>query len=137
MSLVARVARRELSRPLCLEGRALLLNTSRFSSSGRRLRRLKPARSRWNTEFKMPDVGGLGEVFEPDEDMNEYLKKVSLSPWVPTPDPVARRVLDLLNANKDDVRQYSFGGEKAGSLPMLFQLFFSHIVCSIHVSRLM
>jgi hypothetical protein len=61
----------------------------------------------------MPDTGGLSEAFEPDEDMNEYLKKASLSPWVPTPDPVGRRVLDLLNANKDDVSQCIVGGEKA------------------------
>lgn len=109
-------ARREL---VYLEKRALLLNApsvlqrQHFSSNDdssaprRRLRRLKPVRSRWDTEFKMPDTGGLREAFEPDEEnIADYLKKASLSPWVPTPDPVARRVLDLLNANEDDVSLY-------------------------------
>ena len=132
MSLSTRVARRELSRPLYLERRALLWNASRCYSSGRRLRRLKPARSRWDTEFKMPDVGGLGAAFEPDEDMNEYLKKVSLSPWVPTPDPVARRVLDLLHANKDDVSQYFFlAVRQAGNLPMLSIPTFFLLTCCV------
>lgn len=112
MSLARAAARRGHVR---LEKRALLLPTilqqqhQTFSSNmdpspRRRLRRLKPTRSRWDTEFKMPDTGGLREVFDPDEDnIADYLKKASLSPWVPTPDPVARRVFDLLNATEDDV----------------------------------
>jgi len=109
--MLSRVAQRGLVR---VEKRALLWNLpnsirqAQFSSekkaAPKRLRRLKPLRSRWDTEFKMPDAGGLREAFEPDEDdFADYLKKVSLSPWVPTPDPVARRVLDLLNASEEDV----------------------------------
>ena len=120
MPTIARVVRREITR---LETRALLLigptvlqQQQRFSSKEpssprRRLRRPKPIRSRWNTEFKMPDTGGLQEAFQPDEDnFDDYLKKVSLSPWVPTPDPVARRVLDLLHANEEDVSRFDMSG---------------------------
>ena len=36
------------------------------------------------------------EPFAPDVPMDEYLTRVAtLSPWVPCPDPVARRMLDL------------------------------------------
>ena len=114
-AMLARIARKEL---VCLEKRAVLwnaphviiqhesfaTNAAASASSPRRLRRLKPTRSRWDDEFKMPDTGGLEEAFTPEEDnFGDYLKKVSLSPWVPTPDPVARRVFDLLNAGPDDV----------------------------------
>jgi hypothetical protein len=111
--MLARIAYKKL---VCLEKRAILLNaphaiilhesfaTKGAAASPRRLRRLKPTRSRWDNEYRMPDVGGLEQAFTPDEDnFDDYLKKVSLSPWVPTPDPVARRVLDLLNAGPDDV----------------------------------
>jgi hypothetical protein len=110
--MLARLARKELVR---LEKRAVLLNaphivqqqrtlTATDAAAPRRLRRLKPKRSKWDTEFQMPDTGGLREAFTPDEDnFDDYLKKVSLSPWVPCPDPVARRVFDLLNAGPDDV----------------------------------
>lgn len=107
--MLARVVRKEL---VDLQKRAVLLHAPQLlqrqtfatDTAPRRLRRLKPVRSRWDNEFKMPDTGGLREAFTPDEDnFDDYLRKVSLSPWVPTPDPVARRVLDLLHAGPDDV----------------------------------
>ena len=55
-----------------------------------------------------------GGVFVPrDEtgqemDMQEYLKFASLSPWVPCPDPVARKLLELTRLGSNDVRMNLF-----------------------------
>jgi hypothetical protein len=38
--------------------------------------------------------------------MDEYLKFASLSPWVPVPDVVARRCLDIAKAGPDDVSNF-------------------------------
>lgn len=38
-----------------------------------------------------------------DVSMEEYLKFASLSPWVPVPDAVARRCLDIAKAGMNDV----------------------------------
>lgn len=35
--------------------------------------------------------------------MDEYLKFASLSPWVPCPDPVARKMLDISQIGPEDV----------------------------------
>jgi len=40
--------------------------------------------------------------------MDEYLKFASLSPWVPCPDPVARKMLDITQLGPDDVH-YELG----------------------------
>lgn len=40
-----------------------------------------------------------------DITMEEYLKFASLSPWVPVPDVVARRCLDIAKAGPDDVSE--------------------------------
>ena len=40
--------------------------------------------------------------------MDEYLKFASLSPWVPCPDPVARRALDVAKVGPEDVH-YELG----------------------------
>lgn len=40
--------------------------------------------------------------------MDEYLKFASLSPWVPCPDPVARRCLDIAKAGEEDIH-YELG----------------------------
>jgi hypothetical protein len=37
------------------------------------------------------------------DSFDDYLASVPLSPWVPTPDPVARRMLQLTNMSNDDV----------------------------------
>lgn len=51
-----------------------------------------------------PDVGGLSEPFQHDQaDVDQYLQKASLSPFVPVPDPVARKMLELADAGPDDV----------------------------------
>ncbi len=39
--------------------------------------------------------------------MDEYLKFATLSPWVPCPDPVARRCLDIAKAGPNDVSHIS------------------------------
>lgn len=39
---------------------------------------------------------------------DEYLEIASLSPWVPTPDPVARRMLEIAEASEDDIH-YDLG----------------------------
>ena len=38
--------------------------------------------------------------------MDEYLKFASLSPWVPCPDPVATRALDIARVGPDDVSSW-------------------------------
>jgi hypothetical protein len=53
---------------------------------------------------QLPDRGGLQQAFVPAEDnMDDYLAKASLSPWVPVPDPVARKMLEIAKAGPDDV----------------------------------
>jgi hypothetical protein len=52
-----------------------------------------------------PDRGGLREAFQPTEvSFDEYIKTVSLSPWVPVPDVVARKMLDIAQLGPEDVR---------------------------------
>lgn len=47
--------------------------------------------------------GQLEQPYKPDEgDMDSYLKKTTLSPWVPMPEAVARKVLDISNAGPGD-----------------------------------
>jgi hypothetical protein len=47
---------------------------------------------------------GLSEPFQHEEkDLATYLAKTSLSPWVPVPEPVARKMLDLVCAGPQDV----------------------------------
>jgi len=48
--------------------------------------------------------GGLAAPYAASEGTtDEYLKKASLSPYVPTPDPVARKMLELAKAGSDDI----------------------------------
>jgi len=51
-----------------------------------------------------PDqFGALDAPFTPAENtMDEYLKKTSLSPWVPLPDVAIRKIFDLVDAGPDD-----------------------------------
>jgi SAM-dependent methyltransferase len=52
---------------------------------------------------KQSDFGKLEEPFEHGEaDLETYLAKTSLSPWVPLPDVVARKVMDLSQAGTQD-----------------------------------
>lgn len=50
-------------------------------------------------------VGGLEEPYNYDGEKptEEYLKKTSLSPWVPMPDAVARKMFDIAQPTSDDV----------------------------------
>ena len=91
----------ELYRPRCLI-------TARSFANGP-LRRKKPLPATqlflspllddgaWPNEKK---GGWKIEPFNPSED---YIKKVSMSPWVPSPDPVARKMLELAKAGPDDI----------------------------------
>lgn len=67
-----------------------------------------------NTPTSIFSTAPSSQLFVPtDQDgneisMNEYLELASLSPWVPCPDPVAIRVLDIANASSDDIH-YELG----------------------------
>jgi len=53
---------------------------------------------------ELPDRGGLQQAFAPAEkDFGDYLAKASLSPWVPVPDPVARKMLEIAQAGPEDI----------------------------------
>jgi hypothetical protein len=51
-----------------------------------------------------PDRGGLMEAYtHSQKNFDDYLTKASLSPWVPVPDPVAKRMLEIAEAGPEDV----------------------------------
>lgn len=53
---------------------------------------------------QLPDRGGLQQAFVPaEQDFGDYLAKASLSPWVPVPDPVARKMLEIAKAGPEDI----------------------------------
>ena len=57
-----------------------------------------------NTHTNVFKTGHEGDCNQdPDLSIQEYLEIASLSPWVPTPDPVARRMLEIGNVCSDDV----------------------------------
>lgn len=98
---------RALQRP-----RGLTRITSRSASSqkipGSGIRR----RRSYKSQIKEPIYGSLrtdesfGNLSEPyqfrEDDLDSYLQKASLSPWVPMPDAVARKVFDLANVGPED-----------------------------------
>lgn len=46
---------------------------------------------------------GLSEAYRPNEDnVDDYLNKTSLSPWVPLPDAACRAIIDLVQMNEND-----------------------------------
>ena len=50
-----------------------------------------------------PQHLGLSEAYRPDEEnVDDYLAKASLSPWVPLPDSACRALLDLVQMNETD-----------------------------------
>ena len=71
---------------------------------------------RKRTEFQVNDMlesTATGMFIPKNENgeevtMGEYLKFASLSPWVPCPDAVARRALDIVNAGENDIH-YELG----------------------------
>ena len=53
----------------------------------------------------VPDLfSGQAQPYEHgEESTDEYLKKTTLSPWVPVPDTIARKALDMTGAGPDDI----------------------------------
>jgi SAM-dependent methyltransferase len=46
---------------------------------------------------------GLSEAYRPNEEnVDDYLAKTSLSPWVPLPDTACRAIIDLVQMNEND-----------------------------------
>ena len=101
---------------------SLLLSARSFSSTGISIRRrrelivggtheitdltpdycLKPP-SPYNTALEV-EFSSMEEPYDHGlPTFDEYLKKASLSPWVPTPDVVARKMMDVAQAGPDDV----------------------------------
>lgn len=77
-----------------------LLQHSQFSVS---LRRPRNYRRRFKGQDNMPSFGKLDEPYSHgEENMEDYLKKTSLSPWAPVPDSVARKMMDLAKAGSTD-----------------------------------
>ena len=56
----------------------------------------------------LPETTGLDQPYayggEDGTSTEEYLKKTSLSPWVPIPDPIARKLFDMSAPSPEDVR---------------------------------
>jgi len=82
------------------------IQKSFFVSLARRRKRPKPGQSKeqaagttsnYNGGIELEGFKTSGDNFE------EYLKKASLSPWVPVPDSVARKMLELAKAGPSDV----------------------------------
>lgn len=55
----------------------------------------------------VPESAGLSQPYsfggEDGEGTEEYLKKTSLSPWVPIPDPIARNLFDMARTGPEDI----------------------------------
>lgn len=84
----------------------LSASTRKAPGSGLRRRRIFPS------QVKVPIYGSFrtdesfGNLSEPykfrEDDLESYLQKTSLSPWVPLPDAVARKVFDLAMVTPED-----------------------------------
>ena len=76
--------------------------STRLLSSHARLRR---RRHYQRPEFAAKTSSGFGKLQEPyqhqEDDLDSYLEKTSLSPWVPMPEVVARKVLDISQAGPE------------------------------------
>mmetsp|Transcript_8464 Transcript_8464/g.10606 ORF Transcript_8464/g.10606 Transcript_8464/m.10606 type:complete len:335 (-) Transcript_8464:36-1040(-) len=105
-------------------------NRTRSKAFSSRIRRRRPASARLSnnienddvekkkkkTEFQVKDMleSTSSGVFIPtnkngeEVTMGEYLEFANLSPWVPCPDAVAKRALDIANAGSEDVH-YELG----------------------------
>lgn len=49
------------------------------------------------------DNTAQGWMIEPFNPSSDHIKRASMSPWVPCPDPVARKMLELAKAGPDDI----------------------------------
>jgi hypothetical protein len=76
-----------------------------MSTSTPRRRRSSPSKyPLQNDQAISPDPGGLRQAYaHGEENFDAYLAKASLSPWVPVPDPIARKMLEIARAGPDDV----------------------------------
>lgn len=98
--MISSIFRRQLTRPL-----SSFLTHQAYSSLPKRRRRKKEG---FDFENERPQKVNNGPIqlegFRPAEDnFDDYLKKASLSPWVPVPDVVARKMLELAKAGPNDV----------------------------------
>lgn len=84
-----------------------------FSDSARNSKRKLRRRPRTNfgrAKFEgngppkhMPEITGLQQPYD-GLGSEDYHKKASLSPWVPIPDPIARKLFDMSAPTPEDVR---------------------------------
>jgi hypothetical protein len=75
----------------------------------------------------IPTSGGLDQPFEySGQSIGEYSEKANLSPWVPVPDSVARKIFDRAVVTSEDVSYsalFCFFGEANFSLRSFFSRF--------------
>ena len=116
-SLRAAMAKSAFALPIAAE--ASLSSSHPFSRSCRNFSSQQRARRRKRPDFgiaKMEGTGppkrfvqmGLDTPYsyggEDGNGSQEYMEKTSLSPWVPIPDAVARKLFDMSEPSPDDVR---------------------------------
>jgi len=92
--------------------RGLATKTSDAPTTVRVRRRKRPNTGKAKPEGtgppkRLPEKTGLDAPYsyggEDGTGTEEYLKKTSLSPWVPIPDPVARKLFDMSAPTPEDV----------------------------------
>jgi hypothetical protein len=67
-------------------------------------RRKRPAFEKYHLSGNSPTFGRLEGPYEHgEESMDEYLRKTSLSPWVPLPDAAVGKIFDLTAATPRDI----------------------------------
>lgn len=90
-------------------GLEVVSRRSLASSSGTSSSNMASPRRRRNGYTTIPETAvrsqllGLSEAYTPkEENVDDYLAKTSLSPWVPLPDSACRAMLDLVQMNETD-----------------------------------
>ena len=74
--------------------------------SNLRRKRIKENYQKYNDniqKYNSPPLGMTDPFEYSGENVGEYSKKASLSPWTPLPDSVARRIFDIAQVQEDDV----------------------------------
>lgn len=104
--LLYRIARLTV-KPIISQNRRAFHICRSFSSSASTAptqRRRRPRFETLKTSGTSLRFGRLETPYEHDEEsMEDYLKKASLSPWVPLSDAAARKIFDLAQSTTDDV----------------------------------
>lgn len=86
--------------------------TPRFFATERVRRRKRPYYGKAKIEGTgppkvLPEITGMKQPYafggEDGKTTDDYLKKTSLSPWVPIPDPIARKLFDMSAPTPEDV----------------------------------